>query len=269
MHRIPEKLRLVVTYVWNAARSVWPVTMTILLVAALILFLTLMVRFGEWQTGFAGKTIWDWMKAVGAPATAILAALIAALVGWAALRAAQRAEVERELNSDRAREATLRAYLDRMTDLVLDGRLLAPGNHSAVRAVAQAWTFAALRTLDGTRKGILLRFLHESRLISTEQTVISLSLSDLTGADLSRANLTCSDLKEANLSNAHLYGADLRGANLQGAVLHQAHLGEANLCGAKVTDEQLAEAHSLVDATMPDGSAMSEERWEETQNESS
>jgi uncharacterized protein YjbI with pentapeptide repeats len=76
---------------------------------------------------------------------------------------------------------------------------------------------------------------------------------------LTRANLSGANLTDANLTRAKLIGADLTDANLIGA-----DLSNANLFGAKGwTNEQLAQAKSLVGATLPDGTVMTEEAREE------
>jgi uncharacterized protein YjbI with pentapeptide repeats len=90
-------------------------------------------------------------------------------------------------------------------------------------------------------------------------TLNDLSYRELNNADLSGIDLDGANLRGANLSNANLRGADLSNANLRGA-----DLSNANLFSAKEwTNEQLAKAESLVWATMPDITVMTEEGWEE------
>jgi len=94
-----------------------------------------------------------------------------------------------------------------------------------------------------------------------------LSHANLSGADLSTADLSTADLSGANLSNAYLSnaclsGANLSGANLSGAYLSHANLSHANLGGTNLNNRQLAQAMSLIGATMPDESKMTEEQWE-------
>jgi uncharacterized protein YjbI with pentapeptide repeats len=72
---------------------------------------------------------------------------------------------------------------------------------------------------------------------------------NLEGADLSKANLI-----ETSLSGANLSGVDLQEADLREAFLEKANLSGARLKGAKVSIAKLATAHSLKNATMPDGS---------------
>ena len=105
---------------WNLVIRAWLVTVPLVVVLVLVLTLTILVLTNHMQSGFAGKTIWDWIEVVGVPFVAVLVA------GWFAIWAqtvGQRAEQERERDTERAREASLREYLDRMSDLILDHRL--------------------------------------------------------------------------------------------------------------------------------------------------
>jgi uncharacterized protein YjbI with pentapeptide repeats len=91
-----------------------------------------------------------------------------------------------------------------------------------------------------------------------------LNIANLTGADLWSASLTNADLSYTYLSGANLYYADLSHTSLIGATLDKADLKDANLSGARDwTNHQLALAASLVGATMPDGTLMTEGAWEE------
>jgi len=220
-----------------------PIIGTLAVVILAVALLAMLVLIGRIQAGFTAKTIWDWMEVLGVPLTV---AVIGGLFVLGAQRANRRAEAERELAIEQAREATLRAYLDRMSDLVLSHKLQELLQDSPVRAVADARTLAALRDLDGRRKGLVVRYLHECRLIAKDKPVVSLRLADLSGADLGGANLEASDLSGANLGDADFYGANLRDANLRSAVL---------------SEEELSKAGDLVCATMPDGTEMTEDRW--------
>ena len=128
--------------------------------------------------------------------------------------------------------------------------------------MAAALTLAALRSLSGPRKGVLVRFLSDSKLISTGYSAVPLSLADLSDVDLAGADLSQTDLSRANLRGADLAEANLRNADLTGAVLYGADLRGADLTQTVVDDRQLAESLSMEGATMPDGSAMNEDLWE-------
>lgn len=223
----------------------WSFILPVAIVLALMVSSTLMVRYDYFETGFDGKTLWDWIQVLGVPVSVVV---IAGLLSMATQRAGQRADAVREIDTERARQATLRDYLDRMSDLILNHGLQDSAEDSPVRAVAHARTLGALRSLNGPRKGILVRFLRESRLIMMERPVISLSLADLSGSDLSGADLE---------------GSDLSGANLRDADFYDANLSDVDLSSSVVGDDQLTEARDLVGAIMPDGAEMTEDRWRE------
>jgi uncharacterized protein YjbI with pentapeptide repeats len=145
-------------------------------------------------------------------------------------------------------------------------------NAAQVQNVARVRTLAVLRSLDGGRKGQVVRFLHGANLIraasivgavreesgesqairlikairesQVTKAIIDLQTADLRdanlrgaeleGATLIRANLTFAVLSGADLTGANLTFAVLRGADLCGAVLSRANLEFADLCGANL-----------------------------------
>jgi uncharacterized protein YjbI with pentapeptide repeats len=205
--------------------------------------------------GFRGKTLWDWLQLLIVPAI-----LIGVTFAWSATQS--RSDNRRE--DRRSQDATLQAYLDQMSGLMLDKRLLSSPFNAPVRSVARTVTLTTLRRLEGERKAEVVRFLHEAGLIDREVTftvdrpaVVDLTGGDLTGADLEGADLedavlTGADLTDAelesailsgtNLTGADLRGVDLRGADLQGVDLEGADLTGADLTGANVTDANLVGA---------------------------
>src|ERR687889_1963320 len=76
--------------------------------------------------GFRGKTVWNWLELLIVP-------LALAVIGlWFTTQQEtrqqqienQRAEAERELAQQRAQDESLQAYLDQMSQLILDRQLL-------------------------------------------------------------------------------------------------------------------------------------------------
>ncbi len=150
--------------------------------------------------------------------------------------------------------------------MVLDKNLRESKQDDAVRATARARTLTVLRSIDGNRKGQVMRFLHEADLITGKVVREELGKRQVIGAiiDLSGADLSGADLMGTDLSHANLFYANLSHANLFYANLSNANLSGANLRDAKGwTNEQLAQAESLVGATLPDETKMTEESWEE------
>jgi uncharacterized protein YjbI with pentapeptide repeats len=191
-----------------------------------------------------GKTLWDWLELLIIPAV---------LAGGAMWFSRAEREAEREIASDRLREAALQGYLDKMTELLLEKDLRTSEADDEARAVARARTLTVLRQLDGERRATLLRFLYEAKLINKDDAVVELHMADLSQADLimdnlSEANLSWTSLREAylieaDLSKANLSEADLSKANLIGADLSGANLVRASLSGANLIRADLSEAN--------------------------
>jgi uncharacterized protein YjbI with pentapeptide repeats len=177
----------------------------------------------------------------------------------------QRAEAERELEEQRTQAAALQAYLDKMTDLLLERNLRESEEESEVRMLAQARTLAALRGSDASHKTQMLTFLIGLSLVQGvdgKDPLIELDGADLDGVkladpspylvdlteDLSGADLRVADLREAyllgvNLADANLRGANLSDADLSVATLSDADLREVNLSGANLSGANLSGAN--------------------------
>ena len=244
-------------------------------------------------TGFTEKALWDWLMLIGVLASPNAVAFATFMVSHqqtlSSLAASERQhQTDLQIAAEQQRESTLRACLDGMKDLLLNKGLRTSKPEEEVRVVARVEVLAALRQLDGARKGLLMRFLSEAGLITSidinNDVIIDLSSADLSGADLTRVDLNGAHLNSADLIGAHLFGAhqngthlnsadlsnadlmntdltraDVRGAYLTGADLRLADLTGADLrfadlSKATVTPVQLDQALSLQGTTLPDGS---------------
>jgi uncharacterized protein YjbI with pentapeptide repeats len=263
----------------------------VVVILALIAFILAIHNFGWDWTGFTGgvskttvtitpqgktratemqptKSLWDWLGLL-----ATLAIPVVVVLGAAWYTEQQRKVSERETR-DNQRHATLQAYLDKMSELLLNGNLAeqtADGqlNPEYKRGclVARVRTITVLTQLDARRIGYVFAFLREAELMSAtkDDNAINLKNADLHTVDWSQADLRGADLRGANLSEANLseaiffsniYVPRALGGTLvipNHANLSGADLSGANLRGAKVTDEQLAQVASLKGATMADG----------------
>jgi uncharacterized protein YjbI with pentapeptide repeats len=235
-----------------------------------------------------GMTLREWMPIVDA----LLVALVIALGSWAITRqldklenqraeaerelAEQRAQDERELAEQRAQDEALQAYLDQMSQLILERKLLdveqghavhEPGD--PVHTLTQALTSTAILRLDAEHNESVTHFLITSGLaVRSEASArllrgstlshAKLSGAHLPNADLGDADLSSADLSNALLLNANLINADLSGADLSNALLDNADLvadlsnadlSGANLIGADLSDANLFSA-DLSDANL-------------------
>jgi uncharacterized protein YjbI with pentapeptide repeats len=220
------------------------------------------------NTGFETKTLWDWMELLIIPLALALAAfaLNRSETNLERQSVEARSKVEREIAIDHQQEEALQSYLDRMTELLLKEDLRNTDNEE-VQNVARIRTLSVLRGLDARRKGLVLQFLHESKLLDGEKPVVILWDADLSEAELSDvilnranlggvilrgANLEGADLTEASLDHADLEFANLQGATLVNVVLSGASLKNAFLSKANFTGAVLKGA-KFEGAIMPDG----------------
>jgi len=228
-----------VATIWFTTQLRWHVEWTVVLVVVLAVFMVLVVGgyVLSWTwTGFQKNALlWDWISLLLVPLI-----VLAVAKGFSTHQSevsdtmGKQQHTDLQLAHERQQEVVLEAYLNHMSDLLLNKNLSRSQPGSDVRTIARALTLTALQMVGKNRKGVLLQFLHEAGLITQNKTIIDLRRGDLREADLSGA-----DLREADLSGVDLSGANLSGANLSGA----------RLIESKVTHEQLATAMSLNGAT--------------------
>jgi hypothetical protein len=238
-----------------------------MLVIALIVGIIGGYLFNWTWAGVGRKTLWDWLQLLIIPTVlAVGGYMINLTISRGEQEATkQRVITEHEIALDNQREAALQAYIDKMSELILEKYLGSTQAGEEVKNVARARTLTVLPGLDARRKGNVIQFLYDAELVSSIN-LYGIDLNDailpyarLNDAFLDGAQFHKACLIGANLSNANLYGTDLSGANLSranlsGTILGSADLSGADLTGAIVTDEQLNTAKSLKGVTMPDGS---------------
>ena len=110
------------------------------------------------------------------------------------------------------REASLQAYINEISELLIHENLGKSDEDAEVRKIARVRTLTVLRRLDGLRKGSVLQFLHESGLIDKGKRIIDLRGAHLGGANLDHADLRSASLRDADLAETYLFGAHLAGA---------------------------------------------------------
>ena len=228
------------------------------LVVAVVIFLSIS-RWGWGWTGLVartipklddhhvyipGKTLWDILELLIVPAALALTAL------WFSNRerkddreaAEKRVENEHMIATDRQQEAALQAYYDKMTELLLMDKLDASNLGDKVITIARSRTLATLRSLDGTRKGLVIKFLYEAKLIITDTPIIQLDGANLDEVNLSGANLQWVNLSGTSLVRANLSEADLRESILSVSDLRWSDLGKSNLSGSDLRKANLNDA---------------------------
>jgi hypothetical protein len=211
----------------------------IFFVALAFLFIVLGGYVQEWEwTGLTTpkhRTFWDWMKLLIVPAVIAAGGLWFNRQQQERQREDERRQQERglEIESQRAQDEALQAYLDQMSQLLADEKrpLHRAQQGDSLSTVARARTLTVLSRLDGVRKGIVVQFLYESKLIVGDQPVLNLQ-----GADLQRVVLEATRLSKVNLKGAILSYGSFTGVVLREALLTGAHLNNTDFVGVDLRE---------------------------------
>jgi uncharacterized protein YjbI with pentapeptide repeats len=184
--------------------------------------------------------VWLYNQSLWSVLDLLLIPIVLTAGGYLLNRAQRRSERAIARNSEE--ERTLSAYFAAMSDLLLEKGLQTSKENAGVRSIARARTLTTLRNLNGYRKGSVLQFLYEAKLIGVGDPIL-----DLEHADLGKAHLVMFDLRGVNLEQVYLVGANLEGANLgaanlKGAKLNEANLESTNLGGADLSWANLSNA---------------------------
>ena len=145
----------------------------IAIAAIIIIVLAIGGYFLGWNwTGFKGNTFWDWMSLLITPVTIATVSILFSV---------QQSRQSMAENARVQQEATLEAYFEHITHLLLDGHLLETPPESPVRAVARARTVATLQQVGQEHRATIMRFLDESGLTGGDAPVLDLHSANLDG----------------------------------------------------------------------------------------
>ncbi|MGK7911629.1 MAG: pentapeptide repeat-containing protein [Synechococcus sp.] len=199
--------------------------------------------------GIDTATAREWLNILALP---IVLALGTYLLVRQLNNRADRAKREHQSNT------RLKSYLDRITALMMEKRLMDASFDDPVAQVARALTISTLRELDPPSQNTLIQFLLDAHLlqppsryapspallkqvqwIHARLSGINLSEIDFSQAELAGAHLSGASLRHCNLRRANLEGANLQSADLSGADLRGADLAGAKLCGADLSGANL------------------------------
>jgi uncharacterized protein YjbI with pentapeptide repeats len=214
---------------------------------ALVVLIWVAYRLNWPGTGFQGKTVWDWLSLFVIPVTLALVALFFNQMNTRAERqiakeryeqdkeaADKRYKQDKEIALDKQREELFQAYLDRMSELLLEKGLRASRINEEVRNVAKVRTISILKQLDAMRVGLVFAFLRESGLMGKDMPIVDLTGVDFTGVNWSQADMGGVNLSRANFSDANLSGATFRRTTLTAAWFRNTNLHKTVFRGAKL-----------------------------------
>ena len=191
----------------------------------------------------------EWIGALGQ----ILIAVLAVYIAWRQYVISKDLTIQQNIITQ---QQTIDAYFQGICDLALDDEGLLE-DWPQERAFCEGRTAAILTSVDPYGKAKVLRFLSQSRLLTPlmrdthlgrpildgnggyqEDRIKGVRVIDinimLAGADLAETDLRWTELSEANMVRANLSGCDLVKANLSRTVLYETDLTGADLKGVRL-----------------------------------
>jgi uncharacterized protein YjbI with pentapeptide repeats len=223
---------------------------------AAILGLLELSSAGQTITFWLRRIDWEIAGALGEILGALGQVFIAVLAVYVAWR---QYVISKDLTIQQNRitqQQTIDTYFQGVSDLALDEQGFLE-DWPQERAIAEGRTAAILSSVDAEGKAKIIRFLSQSRLLTPLQRdrvlgraildgaggyaedraqglrVINLGVM-LAGADLQKTDLRWTDLSDANLVRANLSGCDLVKANFSRTILYEANLSGADLKGTRL-----------------------------------
>ena len=220
--------------------------------AGLFNYLGIYNKIGIWLTQFKYDEFGSWADWIGALGQ-ILIAILAVYVAWAQYVISKDLTIQQNRITQ---QQTIDTYFQGISDLTLNEEGLLE-DWPQERAIAEGRTASILSSIDENGKSKVIRFLSQSRLLTPLQRdnrlgrpmldgsggysedraygtrVIDLGVM-LAGAYLVAQDLRWTDLTEANMVRANLSQCDLVKANLARTVLYEANLAGADIKGTRL-----------------------------------
>jgi hypothetical protein len=210
----------------------------------------------KWS-GFQKKSFWDWLQLLIVPLMLAFAAFYLSYASETRDKeiAEKRKEQELLIAEERKQQELLKDYFYKMQTLILAEKRLPKSNNKPTgspsldqnqpklspesQAIAKALTFAVLDELDGKRKGKVISYLADSKLIIEDPTLKSKSEINLEHANLKDIVLQgvvmpFVKINNADMTNARLDNVDLSNSDLADSDLSEATLKNVKLIEAKV-----------------------------------
>src|SRR5258707_258654 len=160
---------------WQKTSKTLDAVVIFMLVVLIALVVVIILGYSHKWTwaGLRGKTLWDWLQLLIIPAVLAVGGY---LFNYSTSRnerraneqraqtereaAEKHAQTEREIALDNQREAALQAYIDSMSELLLEKKLRESADSDEVRKIARVRTLTALPRLYPLRTRSVIQFLY-------------------------------------------------------------------------------------------------------------
>ena len=221
-------------------------------VAGLCNYLGIYRNIGNWLTQFKYDEFGSWADWIGALGQ-ILIAILAVYVAWAQYVISKDLTIQQNRITQ---QQTIDTYFQGISDLTLNEEGLLE-DWPQERAIAEGRTASILSSIDENGKAKVIRFLSQSRLLTplkrdnrlgrpmldgsggySEDRPFGTRVIDLgvmlAGAYLVGQDLRWTDLSDANMVRANISHCDLVKANLARTVLYEANVAGADFKGTRL-----------------------------------
>ena len=221
-------------------------------IAGLCNYLGVYRNIGTWLTQFKYDEFGSWADWIGALGQ-ILIAILAVYVAWAQYVISKDLTIQQNRITQ---QQTIDTYFQGISDLTLNEEGLLE-DWPQERAIAEGRTASILSSIDDNGKAKVIRFLSQSRLLTplkrdnrlgrpmldgsggySEDRPFGTRVIDLgvmlAGAYLVGQDLRWTDLSDANMVRANISQCDLVKANLARTVLFEANLAGADMKGTRL-----------------------------------
>jgi uncharacterized protein YjbI with pentapeptide repeats len=221
-------------------------------IAGLLNYFGFYGNIGTWLTQFKYDEFGSWAEWIGAVGQ-ILIAMLAVYVAWAQYVISKDLTIQQNRITQ---QQTIDTYFQGISDLTLNEEGLLE-DWPQERAIAEGRTASIVSSIDENGKAKVIRFLSQSGLLTplkrdnhlgraildgsggySEDRAYGTRVIDLgvmlAGAYLVGQDLRWTDLSEANMVRANLSQCDLVKANLARTVLYEANLAGADIKGARL-----------------------------------
>lgn len=221
-------------------------------IAGLFNYIGVYRNIGSWLTQFKYDEFGSWADWIGALGQ-ILIAILAVYVAWAQYVISKDLTIQQNRITQ---QQTIDTYFQGISDLTLNEEGLLE-DWPQERAIAEGRTASILSSIDENGKAKVIRFLSQSRLLTplkrdnrlgrpmldgsggySEDRPFGTRVIDLgvmlAGAYLVGQDLRWTDLSDANMVRANISHCDLVKANLARTVLFEANLAGADLKGTRL-----------------------------------
>jgi hypothetical protein len=197
----------------------------------------------KWS-GFQKKSFWDWLQLLIVP---LMLAFGAFYLNYASETR------DKQIAEEGKQQELLKDYFSKMQTLILAEKTLPKSNNKPTgspsldqnqpklspesQAIARALTLAVLDELDGKRKGKVISYLADSKLIIEDPMLKSKS-----EINLEHANLKYIVLQDVVMPFVKINNADMTNARLDNVDLSNSDLADSDLSEATLKDVKLIEA---------------------------